>query len=185
MISAGLATRFDARDSPEKIARLMREGVLNGYDDADLKPSAIGSTRAIVRRLDCSLLVVLFSRDVGYHTSGWWKNPDYERCEHLSMSLQAPPEGLPLPPRLVREWTTAFFGDSTRLIWEEGPFSMKGKALGVHHYRVFCDPEWEPILPRREVYSRELTEAGWKSWSDRADAEGEATRLLTERGESR
>lgn len=33
--------------------------------------------------------VVLFTRDVGHHTSGWMKNPDFERCLHLSLSYRA------------------------------------------------------------------------------------------------
>src|SRR5262249_14385874 len=41
-----------------------------------------------------------------------------------------------------------------------------GRKLDVWHYRLFCDPGWQPIKPRGEVYSRELTEAGWKSYSD-------------------
>lgn len=31
--------------------------------------------------------MLLFTRDIGHHTSGWWKNPDYERCYHLSLSF--------------------------------------------------------------------------------------------------
>jgi hypothetical protein len=31
---------------------------------------------------------------------------------------------------------------------------------------VFCDERWQPILPRGEVYSREFTEKGWKSFSE-------------------
>jgi hypothetical protein len=27
-----------------------------------------------------------FPLDIGAHTSGWWKNPDYEACWHLSIS---------------------------------------------------------------------------------------------------
>jgi hypothetical protein len=33
---------------------------------------------------------VMFTRDVGHHTSGWLKNPDYERCYHLSLSAAGP-----------------------------------------------------------------------------------------------
>lgn len=36
----------------------------------------------------------------------------------------------------------------------------------VHHYRLFCDKAWKPILPRGEVYSKDWTPADWKSWSD-------------------
>src|SRR5574337_499038 len=30
--------------------------------------------------------LLIFTRDTGHHTSGWFKNPDYERCLHLSTS---------------------------------------------------------------------------------------------------
>jgi hypothetical protein len=30
---------------------------------------------------------------------------------------------------------------------------------------LFCDAQWQPILPRKEVYTREFTEAGWRSAS--------------------
>lgn len=112
---------------------------------------------------------LLASRDVGHHTSGWWKNPDYERCEHLSLSMwDAAKDRTPIPfdawiaERIV-EW---FFRPASRLVWMESPTTDGGKAVGAHHYRVFCDDRWQPILPRGEVYTREFTAAGWQSWSD-------------------
>lgn len=33
---------------------------------------------------------VLFTRDTGHHSTGWWKNPDYERCWHLSLGFFDP-----------------------------------------------------------------------------------------------
>lgn len=39
--------------------------------------------RWFVERIDA---IVIMTRDIGYHTSGWWKNPDYERCFHVSIS---------------------------------------------------------------------------------------------------
>jgi len=135
--------------------------------------------------------VVMFTRDTGHHSSGWMKNPDYERCWHLSLSFREPrperdPEELanahriallmrhvgahfepvPFDHRVARAWVEAFYGDDRRYCWEEGPFSGEGKALGVRHYRLFCDPTWKPILPRREVYTRDFTEKGWRSWSE-------------------
>lgn len=112
---------------------------------------------------------LIFTRDCGMHTSGWWKNPDYERCEHLSLSFVDTTIGeiAPQDKRLAREWCTLFFGDSTRLLWVEAPYSAQGKRHDTWHYRLFLAPDWKtPILPRGEVYSREFTAAGWKSWSD-------------------
>ncbi len=112
--------------------------------------------------------VMIFSRDVGHHSSGWWKNPDYERCYHLSLSFVDPAtkERAPRDVKLSRQWVDAFYGKDARLLWCEPPYSRDGRSIEVWHYRLFCAPDWSPILPRGEVYSRELTEAGWKSYSD-------------------
>lgn len=112
---------------------------------------------------------VLFTRDAGMHSSGWWKNPDYERCEHLSLAFYYPPH-LPRPHRhdLARLWCLAFFGaDRVRYLWVEPPFSAQGRERDVYHYRLFMAPDWRlPVLPRGEVYSKQFTELGWKSFSD-------------------
>jgi len=115
---------------------------------------------------------LLFTYDVGMHSSGWWKNPDYERCMHLSLSFVDPVTGayLDKDDRLTREWCEAFFGSDVDKLWCEPPHSSEGKGACVWHYRLFCDPSWSPIVPRGEVYSTEFTEAGWKSWSDAQEA---------------
>jgi hypothetical protein len=112
--------------------------------------------------------LIIFTRDAGHHSSGWWKNPEYERCWHLSLSFVDP---LTLKPRdkdilLTDKWIQAFYHDNKRYLWSESPFSPIGKHRGVWHYRVFCNEGWSPIIPKGEVYSKELTEAGWKSFSD-------------------
>lgn len=113
-------------------------------------------------------MTAILTRDEGYHTSGWWKNPDYERCYHLSLSFFDPESLEPSPPvvPLMRLLLQGIFGAQRKLLWVEGPFTEPGKKMGVFHYRLFCDPSWEAIKPRGEVYSRELTEAGWKSYSE-------------------
>lgn len=113
---------------------------------------------------------IIYTRDVGHHESGWWKNPEYERCLHLSISYRTDGawNGVPVPHDKKQSalFAEAFFDESRRLCWIEGPYSPEGRVRDVWHYRVFCDPSWTPILPRGEVYSRDLTEAGWKSFSD-------------------
>lgn len=112
---------------------------------------------------------LIFTRDAGMHASGWWKNPDYSQCLHLSLSFVDEETGASTPKhgKLTEEWVALFFGDWKRLVWCEPPFSPDGKRNDVWHYRVFTSPDFSvPLLPRGEVYSRELTEAGWKSWSD-------------------
>lgn len=111
---------------------------------------------------------LIYTRDVGHHSSGWWKNPDYERCLHLSISFCVNPTDAPLPfdRKTAQEIATAFFEDDTRKCWVEPPYSPEGKHADVHHYRLFCDEGWQPILPRGEVYDKTFTEIGWKSFSE-------------------
>lgn len=115
---------------------------------------------------------IIFTRDIGHHTSGWLKNPDYERCWHLSTSPMQSRIILPNTPQLAEpdmktwgRWVKAFYGDDIRLCWSESPKSDLGKDRGVWHWRVFCDEHWQPLLPRKEVYTLEFTEAGWRSAS--------------------
>lgn len=112
--------------------------------------------------------LLIFTRETGYHSSGWWKNPDYERCWHLSLSFRDQESGeyLPFNEKTAMEWIDLFFGDDKRMLWIEPPAYPEGKKAGVWHYRLFCDEGWQPIKPRGEVYSRDLTEAGYKSWSE-------------------
>lgn len=127
---------------------------------------------------------VIFTRDVGHHTSGWWKNPDYERCFHLSLSF-FDPETLchrPRDVRLTSQFLDGFFGRKKQLLWCEPPYSDDGKRLDVWHYRLFCDPGWNPLKPRGEVYTRAFTEIGWKSFSD-VQAQLETERKLQEEAE--
>jgi hypothetical protein len=123
---------------------------------------------------------LIFTYDEGHHSSGWWKNPDYERCWHLSLSFFDPLSGEHVPKDVKRtsEWLIAFYGEARRFLWAESPYSAHGKTADVWHYRVFCDPAWQPIIPRGEVYSKEFTEAGWQSYSDLSSAHARALQEL-------
>lgn len=113
--------------------------------------------------------ILIFTRDAGMHSSGWFKNPDYERCLHLSISFRAVTDLVRLAPfdrRVAAEWVDLFFGPEKRLVLVESPKSKVGKQHDVHHYRLFCDEHWQPIMPRREVYTTEFTELGWRSYSE-------------------
>lgn len=130
---------------------------------------------------------LIFTRDTGHHTSGWLKNPDYERCWHLSTSPLPSPLILPGVQRVELDrgvraaWVKAFFGDDLRYVWSEGPKSPVGKREDVWHWRLFCDEHWVPLLPRKEVYTREFTEEGWRSASQVLAEDGHY-RLETEDG---
>lgn len=116
---------------------------------------------------------LVFTRDSGHHSSGWFKNPDYERCYHLSVGFWS--FTLSRRPReydhdLARVWVEAFFPRSTQYLWREGMVSKPDATMPeIFHYRVFCNPRWQPIIPRGEVYTRDFTEKGWESWSDIQD----------------
>jgi hypothetical protein len=113
---------------------------------------------------------ICFTRDKGGHSSGWWKNPDYERCLHLSLSFYDRDSRQPVGDRdlkLTEEWLSLFFGNNRRLLWAEPPSSELGKKLDVWHYRLMVYEDWvTPLLPRGEVYSKEHTESGWLSYSE-------------------
>ena len=61
--------------------------------------------------------VVIFTRDTGMHASGWFKNPDYERCLHLSLSFKEPfkpTHEIPFDKEAAKEWVEIFFLDDRR-----------------------------------------------------------------------
>ena len=171
-------SRFDLEGHMRSVALRMRSvanmGVWDGYDDEK-------GQRYInkCRRIDSETsTVIIFTRDTGHHSSGWMKNPDFERCFHLSLS--------PAPMRIIipnaqraelsaktkAAWLKAFYGEDAKYTWEESAKSHVGKQHGVLHYRLFCDESWKPILPSGEVYSTALTELGWRSASQVLEEDG-------------
>lgn len=117
--------------------------------------------------LEGHFVSIILTRDVYHHESGWWKNPDYERCWHLSLGFydrnkQAKDKDI----KKTELFLTYIFAKHKRKIWTEPPYSDQGKKKGIWHYRLFCDPNWIPIIPRKEVYSKDYTEPGWMSYSE-------------------
>lgn len=117
--------------------------------------------------------IIIFTRDNMHHAGGWFRNPDYEQCLHLSISYRVHHVGeilvdgyLPQQRNDSEKIAKAFFGDDAKLTWCEPPYSTEGKEADVWHYRLFCDPGWNPIKPRGEVYSKRNTPAEWKSFSE-------------------
>lgn len=156
-----------------RLATRLKIAALHGnFDGTESTAHVLARCRGLHPPSGSSLL---FTRDVGHHTCGWWKNPDYERCVHLSLAFFDPETHEPAPKNegLTEEWLMLLFGDERRKLWCEPPYTDKGKREEIWHYRLFCDEHWQPIVPRGEVYSRELTERGWKSYSElRASMEG-------------
>ena len=121
-----------------------------------------------LKRAPALEIVMIFTRDAGHHSAGWWKNPQYERCLHLSISFRSQPsdESAPFDKRQAEAIARAFFGDDARKCWVEPPVTPEGRYYDIWHYRLFCDAGWQPLLPKGEVYSRADTPAGWKSFSE-------------------
>ena len=95
--------------------------------------------------------------DQGTHASGWWRNSEYDRCWHLSLSWPRP-AGPPEAPadREVRAWARAFFGRDVAKTWTEpsaSPLDIHGRLPGVVHVRLFLDQDNRPIQPTGEVYT--------------------------------
>lgn len=141
-------------DACQRIRMTAIRGIWDGRDESPY----FESCKWMLEQYPC---VVIFTRDEGYHSGGWWKNPDYERCYHLSISFPGGKD-----KNTLKKILAYLFGRDQHLIWIEGPFSDVGKKNDVWHYRLFCDTHWMPVKPRGEVYSTQFTEKGWKSYSE-------------------
>ena len=164
-----MSTRIDDRHFGKIANRMLREASFGEFE-------GVMDHRGATYLAACTLrdwatgTALIFTRDVGHHTKGWFKNPDYERCLHLSMHpighLLVGPGVRELDADTRARWLAAFFHEHVRLAWKESPKTEVGKQIEVEHWRVFCDATWTPILPRGEVYGTEMTEKGWKSSSE-------------------
>jgi hypothetical protein len=167
-----------AEDMAATAAELRRRALIGIFDGRQTIASQIYIRSCRVVH-DLTRTTILFTRDTGHHTSGWWKNPDYERCWHLSLSpapslllIPGRPQVADLDAKVERAWVETFFGFDAPSLWIEPPYSDVGKARHVWHYRLFCNEAWSPIVPRDEVYSKDWTPAGWLSFGDVSAAKG-------------
>lgn len=161
--------RFDSQWLMPGVVKEMRRRAMAGFFYGTNSPSDRAYVNNCTATHEPSGTIIIFTRDTGHHACGWWKNPDYDNCFHLSLSFRDPETGAydSRNLKLTGEWLNYFYGDHKSLIWVEPPYSEQGKQSDTYHYRLFVHPDWKtPLLPRGEVYSREFTEAGWKSWSD-------------------
>jgi hypothetical protein len=154
---------FDDRWTPDNIAGYLKGRAALSHYTGIMTPAAKRYMNECTAAHRPSGSVLIFTHDAGMHSSGWWKNPDYERCRHLSLSFRDPKTGMPRSrdKEWTRIWIDAFFGPLKVLIWTEPPYYPEGKANDVYHFRVFFSAGWQvPILPRGEVYSKEHAPAG-------------------------
>ena len=110
------------------------------------------------------LLSILITFDQGTHSSGWWKNSQYDACWHLSMVAFEPgsmllPNFKEVPDDERRAWATVVFGDHVTKAWNEPPASKLDvyryapASAYTWHSRVFVDREGHAIIPEGEVYT--------------------------------
>lgn len=138
----------------ERIKKVAARGIWNGRDFTDY----FESCRWYLEHYPAT---VVYTKEVGYHSGGWWKNPMYERCWHLSISFRSGTE-----KKALNDILDHLFGAYKSMLWVEPPYSPQGKSINVWHYRLFCDEHWTPIVPKGEVYNTDFTERGWKSFSE-------------------
>lgn len=143
------------KDMFVRIVKTAQQGIWEGQEITEYFESCIWYSE----KYECNMI---FTKENGYHSGGWWKNPDYERCYHLSISF---PGGK--NQNKLNKILDGLFGANKKMLWEEPPYSPEGKEMGVWHYRLFCDPNWKAIIPKGEVYNTHLTERGWKSFSEK------------------
>lgn len=159
-----------------RVVVVMRKRALRSVFDGHASAPGQAYINACRVQDDLTQTVLIFTRDTGHHSSGWMKNPDYERCWHLSTSPY--PSALILPSRpepdmkMSRAWLGAFFGADVAHVWSESPKSEHGRRHNVWHWRLFCDERWEPLHPRKEVYTADFIELGWRSASQVLEEEG-------------
>lgn len=139
-------------DACKMIAHQAKQQIWNGRDNIP------NNCRWLLERYPAT---IVYTKETGYHSGGWWKNPQYERCWHLSISFRGGNEKKTLETILGH-----LFGQYVNYLWVEPPYSREGKSMDVWHYRLFCDDNWTPIIPKGEVYSTHFTEHGWKSFSE-------------------
>jgi len=155
--------------SEEQIIRKVVSNAKTGVWESPQPDEYFWSCRFWIEKYDA---LIIFSRDSGHHTCGWWKNPDYERCYHLSISFidkfyNRKPHKQKTADKIVK----MLYGNKSNLIWCEPPYSKAGIENQVWHYRLFCDENWMAIKPRGEVYSKKFTEIGWMSYSEKKNFE--------------
>jgi hypothetical protein len=138
--------------------RRIQSAAMKGIWDGRTHTDYFASCRWLLERYPAT---IVYTKEYGYHSGGWWKNPEYERCWHLSISFRSGSE-----KKALNEILDYLFGAYKNLLWIEPPYSAEGKSMNVWHYRLFCDENWQPIKPRGEVYDTNFTERGWKSFSE-------------------
>lgn len=112
-------------------------------------------------------VVVILTRD-NLVKMGFWKNIDFARCLHLSISFRDPCTNQTVPwcNATAKRIVAAVFGIDARLTWWEPAYTPEGKFRGVQHWRLFYSPNWSmPIHPKGEPHTLNVP-FGWNEWTE-------------------
>jgi hypothetical protein len=160
---AALAARLQADHGPaiRRLKRTARRNPWNGREPLPREHRLVWARPEEPRRL----FLLLLSFDVGYHSSGWWKNSGFEACWHLSFTIVK--RGVLLreaafetPERWEMEAVArACFGDDVLAAWLEPPagafdaYRTDPASRHCWHVRIFVDrATGQAIQPEGEVY---------------------------------
>lgn len=168
-----LAIEERKQEAGRLLAGMKRRAMRSPYwYDGRTQPPSPDLYRKTRQILDPTMnLTVAVILDHGMHASGWFRNSDYDRCLHLSLSCPGKvlpvviredrpgkPVGagfLPIPSAEVDLWARLCFGDDERWLWHESGQYMRH----VVHLRLFLDQNNQPIMPEGDVYNL-------KPWKD-------------------
>lgn len=161
----------------ELVERMGRKAMSGWFVGTMATLEAFGATADLPSRTNPAEVWVrlLLTRDRSHHSSGWWRNAEYEFCWHLSISARPSADcrlaalGLKKPdevgyvdlPKLEETyWGRLVFGVHADKVWHEpggtDPSLTAAEARrnrSISHLRLFLDPDtFEPFIPSGEVY---------------------------------
>lgn len=167
-------TKPDVQHRDLVLAKRMMGQAARGWFTGDRQSlSKFRAMEDVIARTEPSLQIRLqITKDKQHHSSGWWRNAEYEYCWHLSMSAWdragalytfGPRDDLreDLPKEEERYWAHAFFPNDFDKLWHEPGggdpetplVEARRRAAHLSHLRLFLDPiTMEPFIPKGEVY---------------------------------
>lgn len=102
-----------------------------------------------------AMTCIILTFDIGHHGCGWWKNSQYDRCLHLSISMSNDGiNSVEATQEEIKAWIELVFKDvhpdALKWLWREPGYERKE----INHYRLFYSKITnQPILPEGEVYT--------------------------------
>lgn len=161
----------EVADKDRALVRRMTRKAMKGWYVGDARSLTRFAAKADIELTPELWIRLLFSRDKMHHSSGWWRNAEYEFCWHLSISAwdaatieegigpQYTSDPEDVPESQERYWTHAFFPHDFNKVWHEpggtDPRLTPAEKMKHRHFvhqRLFLDPEtFEPFVPTGEV----------------------------------